>query len=851
MTWARPLILVLALAMPATTAHAGVSGDAYGEVVRLIESLYLRPAEVDGAVLLREGARGLADDVHWLIVESDGRTVYLRHGDGSSIGSLSVASLQTLPEALSALEDLVLAAGHDLGGVDVRLSILQGVTRGLDRYSTVLSGDRLARFDVRLKGTLVGVGLTVNLVDDQLQIVEVTDGGPAELGGVRAGDRLVRIGGVSTVNMPIREASRLIRGAVGTRVVLTVERGGQTLQIDLKRAEIVVPNVEYRVLDGGVGYVRITHFSQRTDENLRLALQALRAEGAVDAGLVIDLRQNTGGSMKDSARSADQFVHRGLLLRTAGSDGGTVRNLQSKMEARSVGDEPDVPLVLLMDHRTASGSEIMAGALAELGRAALVGRRSFGKGTVQKVYPIDAQARLKLTVARYLLAGDRTIDEAGLVPDLAVADVVLDEDGLRLHRFEQDDTGVDHGDVLPVVVEHEGWRGQAVAQGDQRIEVARRAVLRAKGPDRATVLRALKSAAAEVRAEQLAHLEAALTDRGIDWRQVEEPVRGAPPAKAEVIVTATPVVGSPGVLRVRCQVTNLDDAVLERAMVVLQSESFPAWDGVALPVGRLEPGQVGFGSHTVRLRQGIGPREDEVRGVLRVAGRPPASTNTFLLRSGSGPRPAVAVTARLLPVVDDPAGANMRAEVTVHNLSATRLPAVEISFDHPRDMPIELLTQAARHRSLAARGSARMYLNLSVADDAPDPLPLDLTVSSDRYKRPLADWTVRLARDGSALALQAPRIEVGGDPVLAADSGPYSLPLRVRDETRLDHVVVYANGRKVGWAPGGRAEIVFDTAVELDVGENVITVLAEDEHGVVARKVIRIRGEVGATADAE
>jgi len=357
-----------------------------------------------------------------LVVTSDAGTVYLAHGDGRSIGSLSVATLQTLPEGLAALEDLVLASGHDVGEVDLRLSILQGVTGGLDRYSTVLSGERLNRFDVRLKGTLVGVGLTVNLVNDRLEIVRVVDAGPAQVGGIQPGDVLVRIDGVSTLNMPIREASRRIRGQVASTVVLTIERDGRPMEIRLERAEIVVPNVDYRVLDGNVGYVHISHFSQRTDENLRAALVALQAVEGMTGGLVIDLRQNTGGSMKDSARSADQFVHEGQLLRTAGADGGTVRNLQSRMQARSAGDEPDVPVVVLIDHRTASGSEIMAGALSGLDRAALLGRRSYGKGTVQKVYPIDSEARLKLTVARYLLAEDRGHDEEGLVHDGAGAD---------------------------------------------------------------------------------------------------------------------------------------------------------------------------------------------------------------------------------------------------------------------------------------------------------------------------------------------------------------------------------------------------------------------------------------------
>src|SRR5262249_10167246 len=152
--------------------------------------------------------------------------------------------------------------------------------------------------------------------------------------------------------------------------------------------------------------------SQQTVENLRAAMAELDRAGALDAGLVIDLRGNTGGSMKESASVADLFLGEGLLLRTQGSDGGRVQNLQAEMFATRAGTEPDIPLVVVVDDRTASGSEILAGALLELGRAALIGTRTFGKGTVQKVYNLGPDVRFKLTVARYILANDREITES-------------------------------------------------------------------------------------------------------------------------------------------------------------------------------------------------------------------------------------------------------------------------------------------------------------------------------------------------------------------------------------------------------------------------------------------------------
>ena len=839
----RLLLLAVALGGP-TVAHGGVQPGAYEEAVRLIDGLYLRPDEVNAASLLHAAARGLADDIDWLLVEPSGNTVYLRHGNGTPIGSLSVANVETLPEALAALEDLVVASGFDTAGVDLRLSILQGLTGALDRYSTVLSGDRLDRFDVRLKGTLVGVGLTVVLRGERLTVTNVMPDGPAAKGGVKAGDKVVRIDGVSTLNMTVREASRRIRGEPDSDLTLTVERGGRTLDLPLTRQIIVVPNVEHRALAGGVGYVRITHFSQRTDENLGLALAALREEGALGKGLVIDLRGNTGGSMKDSARSADAFVHEGLLLRTVGSDGGTVRNLQSRMEARSSGDEPEIPVVVLMDRRTASGSEIMAGALLQLDRAALVGSRSFGKGTVQKVYPIDPEARLKLTVARYLLAGSVGIGEEGLKPDLALADVILDDRGMRFHRFTEDETGAPFDDVVPVVHETPGWRGRKVDPPDIRLEVARRAVLESDGPGREAVVKALREVAREVRAEQDAEVVDALGAHGIDWNLLGQP--SDRPVQADVRVIGEAVADEPGAVLVRATVANREAAPLERAVVVLHSESFPMWNGVAMPIGRIGAGETASGVHTIRLRAGVLPREDDVVATLRVAGRPQVEAESVVLRSASPDIPELAVTARVVPASDG----LRHAEVTVHNLSDEELTGVEVAFGHPGDIDVELKTQSARIPTLAKRASARVNLDLQLGPGAPAVVPLGLSIEADTYGDELVQWPVDLPVDGTAVSLQAPRIDAPGRP-LSAPTQVIDYPLVATDETRLDHVVVYANGEKIDWAQGGRAEAKLTPKIRIQPGENVIVVVAADEQGVQTRKAFRIRGDGPATADAE
>jgi len=839
--------LTFSLLLLPALAHAEVSDRAYDRAVDLVSRLYLYPDELDASAMLHGAALGLADEVPWLLVETQGNAVYLRHGNGKPIGSVSVASMATLPDALRSLEGLVVEAsareGYDLEGVDPRLEILKGTTRALDRYSRVLAGERLERFDVRLKGTLVGIGATLQLTDAGLRVEELVDDGPAARGGLQPRDLILRIDGVSTVNMPLKEATRRIRGEEGTRVVLTVQREETQLDLAFIRAEVVIANVYHEVLEGDVGYIRVTHFSQRTVQNLVAALDALRAAGALDKGLVIDLRGNTGGSMKEAARSADQFLKAGMLLRTAGPDGGQVQNLQARMDAVDAGDEPQVPLAVLMDRRTASGSEILAGALLELDRAVLVGTRSYGKGTVQKIYNLDDETRLKLTVAEYLLAGDRSIAAGGLLPDAALADVELDDLGVRYRGWSLSQVGKERDQVIPVVIEKYGWRQRPFADRDDARELARRAVLGAAGPSREEVLASLGQAAVELRAEEEAHLVEALEAHGLDWSPEPDRDEVLEPAYAEVRFQSRADPERPDVYVVSTEVVNHGERPLHRATVELTCDSFRAWSGLVVPIGKVDPEARSTGEVAVRLPPGEALREDAVMVTLRADGHTPLYVGQELVKSESHQIPRVGIEARL-----SGEGETRKAHVLVRNLSDIDIQGLEVFFAAPGDLDVELVDRAARIDTMAAAGTATLDLSVRIGANAPAVLPMELVVESDRYDR-LADWPADLPMDGSPVILEPPRLEVADHP-LSAPVGPYTVSVRALDDRRLDHLVLYQEGHKVAWAAGGAAQVDLGTEVQLEYGTNNLTAVTRDDQGLVERTTFVVRGEAEAAVDA-
>ncbi len=827
----------------ASASYAAPPPEPYTSAVRLVDRLFLEPETIDASTLLRAAALGLSSDVHWLMVDPGDHHVRLSHGSGTPLGTVTVEGMDDLPRALANLEQLAVQSGHPTA-VDVRLSVLQGMTGALDRYSKVLAGDKLDRFNVRLKGTLLGIGATFDVREQTMFVRSVVAEGPAKRGGLLVGDRVLRIDGRSTVNMPLSEAVRRVRGEAETQVVLTVRRGVQTMELGLSRKRIVVPNVTHRVLEGDVGYVRIDHISQQTVSNLRKALDDLADLGAMAHGLVVDLRGNTGGSMKEAARSADQFLEDGLLLRTVGHDGGRVQNLQAEMQASKSGSEPQIPIVVLMDRRTASGSEILAGALLELERAALVGTLSYGKGTVQKIYNLDDDMRLKLTVARYVLANERHIADAGLHPDVTFGEVHLDGYGMRLPGWEQPQMQAGWHSVVPELHEQQSWRSGAPPPNDLAEELARRAVLSATGTSRAAVLTAVEHHASLLRAHQQTALTSALQAKGIDWTPAPEDA-----SFIDATVEVVAQVQSADTLQLRVSVTHNGKEPLHRALVHLTSDTAPWWTGVAVPIGRVAPGATATAETLVPLVPGVEAREDAVSVYLRADRRPPLLAGDTVLASRSSPEPRLQLSARLVPH-GEPAGDSgwpvMRAEVTVNNLSRGSVTGVEVHFGFPDDGNVELIDYASRTPLISGRTSERLDLALEVGPDAPPVLPLEVVVEAERY-RGLVQWPLALPTDGSTVTLQAPLIETPRL-VTTAAAGPYPLPIVITDDGRVDHAVVFANGAKVAWEPGFGPRLQLTPTVDLRIGANRIVVTTTDDQGLTERRSITIRGEEPAVA---
>lgn len=324
--------------------------------------------------------------------------------------------------------------------VDDRV-LIEGAIRGmleeLDPHSRYLDETQYEDIRITTTGNYSGVGLDISLKDGQVTVVAPLDGAPAARAGILPGDVVVSVDAIPVDESNVEATVNRMRGTPGTEVTLGVSRDGRddVLNFALTRAQIQVKTVRGEYLGNGVGYIRLTGFSDTTAAELDTTGRQLRrdADRAL-AGLVLDLRNNPGGVLDAAVAVADRFLADGLIVRGSG------RIQQARFERRAeAGDElEDVPVVVLVNGGSASGSEIVAAALKDNQRGLLVGERTYGKGSVQSVVPLGRAGAIKLTTSRYLTPSGASINGIGIKPDFVVHNV----DVARQYR------GLDGGTAL-------------------------------------------------------------------------------------------------------------------------------------------------------------------------------------------------------------------------------------------------------------------------------------------------------------------------------------------------------------------------------------------------------------------
>lgn len=294
---------------------------------------------------------------------------------------------------------------------------IKGMLNSLDPHSAYLQEEDFSDLQENTSGKFGGLGIEVGMENGLVRVITPIDDTPAQRAGIRTGDLIVSLDGEPVMGLSLSDAVELMRGQPGTPITLEVRRKGESdlLSFTIERAEIKVASVRTEMLDGEIGYVRLTQFQENTGTELQEALRAWKEDTNLN-GVILDMRNNPGGVLQAAVVVVDTFISEGLIVYTEGrSPMSDVR-----YEARAETLMPDIPIVVLINGGSASASEIVAGALQDHSRAVIVGTQSFGKGSVQTVLPVSETAAVKLTTARYFTPDGRSIQAQGIVPDIVV-----------------------------------------------------------------------------------------------------------------------------------------------------------------------------------------------------------------------------------------------------------------------------------------------------------------------------------------------------------------------------------------------------------------------------------------------
>jgi len=343
-------------------------------------------------------------------------TLRLRVGAPSpSPPPLSEAHMQNFSQVLNLIEQHYV---EPKPSKEIIYGAIQGAVSALDPHSSFMTPEEFRELQIETKGKFSGIGIEITLKDRILTVVSPIEGTPAFRAGLRAGDQILKIDGKPTRNLSLTEAVKMIRGPKGSKVTLTINRPGFPAPKDFTIVREIIPirSVKARIVEGGLGYIRVANFQDQTDQDVRGYLTKMHQKLNPMRGLILDLRNDPGGLLEQAVQVADEFLSSGLIVYTQGRT--PQQNMRFYARPGQPGEDRSLPMVVLINEGSASASEIVAGALKDQKRAVVAGTKSFGKGSVQTIIPLEDGSALRLTTALYYTPSGQTIQDKGITPDI-------------------------------------------------------------------------------------------------------------------------------------------------------------------------------------------------------------------------------------------------------------------------------------------------------------------------------------------------------------------------------------------------------------------------------------------------
>ena len=774
---------------------------------------------------LVSSAEQLEAVIPWLIVEYKDDSIQLIHGEEGRFAVLPFQeqSIDVLSEMM-AIEQAIRDSGFQLEqDLDIDVELLRGYMNALDRYSTVMNKDSLIRFNERIQGQLTGIGCRVQKLDEGVRIAEVFPDSPAYKGGIRKDDIITHIDGSSIKGFSLSDTVDRLRGPVHSQVQLTFVRGGDEESVSLKRAKVRIPNVRLYIEDQ-IAQIVIENFSSQTIRGVERSLTEIQNTAGI-RGIILDLRGNTGGSMWQACRTVDAFLQEGLVLRTAGKNGKSVSRLMKSYEAEE-DREPDLPMVVLINKRSASASEIVAGALKLHERALLIGQKTHGKGVVQMphtVRPKPDPVKIKLTVAQYLLHNGFSVhEEGGVLPDL----------WLERFHFSEDDFAHDlkapqpfQEPVLLYAQEESGWRSGGVLREDYPLHFARKVLMNSSGVGKVDLEESLASLLLAEQASEYALMEQIFAAREFDWtkagtRNLEDIVVSQLQAKKVYV-------GEP--YHWEIELYNPSKHAIPQVYVSFSAVSdYMPWADEQIPVGLLKPGERKSIVLKGEIPIGLSSSQEKV-GMALHSGSSTQSVRTHNIEVLEQSTPKLLVRAQIMP------GTPMLMDVSVENLSNRAIQDLVVKLSLPNIKGVENLGPSLLEQSVLEKGDVTsiqyQFHSTTELEDLPE---LKLEVQSEHRSSKIQ--YIESPFNFLAEQLILPPVVHTKIPTTTSQE-----TIQVRVDAEDDGLIVetslWLDGDKKGWKGEGGD---WTLPLSLSTGRHRIDILAVDEQGLESRSIYYI-----------
>ncbi|MDO8520250.1 MAG: S41 family peptidase, partial [Deltaproteobacteria bacterium] len=540
--------LILALSgfftFPGAKSDPPASLDNIPRIVRttsIIQRHYYDAQRIKPVKMLQEGFFALSKKIPEMLVEfpDEGEYKVWISGESKSFSLPPLESLRDiLQPAANAFAFIATAYHGDVELADREYAFINGLLKPLDPHSNLMTPEVFDEFKTQTQGEYGGLGIVVGMKEDELTVISPLEGTPAAIAGIQTDDKILEIDHLPTINMPLSEAVERLRGAVDSRVILTLSRKNrESWEENITRKKIVIESVKSKTVtqEGKkIGVLSVRGFQEDTYRDLEAAVRKMTGV----SGIVLDLRNNPGGLLDQSLEMADLFLDKGEILYTVGAK-------NTNEEVTRAGRSEDIlgiPMVVLVNQGSASASEIVAGALKNNDRAVVMGIQTFGKGSVQSLFNLQDGASVKLTIAQYLTPGRVSIQAVGITPDIRLIPSLIKKDEFDL----RDDTPFGEADLdehlenrfaleaksyfaLPyLLVEKTKEESEYVTtineQKDYPLTLALKFLSQAKAPVKTAQLADALPLLRKETEEQQKKIVQALKKEGIDWAKGEKGV---------------------------------------------------------------------------------------------------------------------------------------------------------------------------------------------------------------------------------------------------------------------------------------------------------------------------------------